>query len=47
MNSEITVYLIDDDASVQRSLERLLLSSGLRSRGFSTVEDFLAADCSG
>jgi len=45
MRPELTVYIIDDDRSVLRSMERLLLASGVKSRGFSSVEDFLAADC--
>jgi CheY-like chemotaxis protein len=37
-----TVYVIDDHASVRRSLERALVSIGLRARTFASAEDFLA-----
>ena len=37
------VYVVDDDHDVRRSIQRLLLSVGLRSQLFATVEDFLQA----
>ena len=45
------VYVIDDDASLLRALQRLLLASGFTVGVFSSAEDFLesehpgAADC--
>jgi len=38
-----TVYVIDDDASVRRALERLLVSAGIRSRTFACADEFLKA----
>src|SRR5512135_1282144 len=35
------VYLIDDDESVRRALQRLLRSAGLEVRAFSSAEAFL------
>lgn len=37
------IYLIDDDVSVRRSLERLLASAKLPAVGFASGEEFLAA----
>jgi len=37
-----TVYVIDDDASVRRSLARLLRSRGHAVRSFASAEEFLA-----
>jgi CheY-like chemotaxis protein len=37
-----TVYVIDDDPSVRRSLVRLLKSAGLRAQAFASAEAFLA-----
>jgi len=37
-----TVFVIDDDASVRRSIQGLLKSVGLRSESFENSEDFLA-----
>ena len=36
-----TVFLIDDDASIRRSLSRLLRSAGYTSETFSSAEEFL------
>ncbi len=36
-----TVYLIDDDDSVRRALQRLLRSAGLDVKSFSSTEEFL------
>src|SRR5579863_9233343 len=36
-----TVFIIDDDALVRRSVQGLLQSVGLRSAAFATVEEFL------
>lgn len=44
--SEIDVFIVDDDPSIQRALKRLLRSHGLRARIFSSAVDFLAADIS-
>jgi len=35
------VYLVDDDASFRRSMERLIESAGFRVRAFSSARDFL------
>ena len=37
-----TVFVVDDDASVRRALERLLRSAGLAVRPFRSAEEFLA-----
>jgi FixJ family two-component response regulator len=37
----IMVYLIDDDESVRRALQRLLRSAGLDVRAFASAEEFL------
>ena len=42
------VFIVDDDASVRRSIEDLLSSIGLRSQSFATPQEFLdstRADC--
>jgi FixJ family two-component response regulator len=39
--AEPTVYLVDDDAAVCRSLARLMRSVGYRARTFNSPEDFL------
>jgi FixJ family two-component response regulator len=36
------VYVIDDDPAVRKSVERLLLSAGLRSEAFCSSQQFLA-----
>jgi FixJ family two-component response regulator len=44
------VFIVDDDASVRRSIEDLLASVSLRSKSFATPQDFLdsnGAACSG
>lgn len=38
-----TVFIVDDDASVVRSLSRLVRSAGLESRTFASAEEFLLA----
>lgn len=38
-----TVFVVDDDASVRKGLERLLKSAGFRPEGFASAEEFL--DC--
>jgi two-component system, LuxR family, response regulator FixJ len=42
MEAEATVFVIDDDADLRESLGWLLESAGLRFRGYSTAEEFLA-----
>ena len=37
----MTVYVVDDDASVRRALGRLLKSAGLSVRVFASAEEFL------
>jgi FixJ family two-component response regulator len=39
-----TVYVIDDDASVRKSLERLIRSAGLLAKTFSSARDFLSCN---
>jgi FixJ family two-component response regulator len=39
--SEATVFVVDDDASVRRGLERLLRAAGHRVEGFALARDFL------
>lgn len=39
---EPVVYVVDDDASMRLALEDLLASAGLRTRGFESVDAFLA-----
>ncbi len=36
-----TVFVVDDDASVRKGLERLLKSAGFRPEGFASAEQFL------
>jgi FixJ family two-component response regulator len=38
------VYLIDDDESVRRALQRLLRSAGLDVRAFASAEEFLQSE---
>jgi FixJ family two-component response regulator len=42
MESLSVVYVIDDDASVRKSLERLIRSAGLAAKTFSSARDFLS-----
>ena len=39
--AELTVFVVDDDASVRRSLVRLLRAAGHRVEAFATARDFL------
>lgn len=39
-----TIFLVDDDASVRKSLSRLLRAAGLQVEVFSCAEDFLARE---
>ena len=41
-----TVYVIDDDPSVQRAMVRLMRSAGLNASAFSSADEFLAVDIS-
>jgi RNA polymerase sigma factor (sigma-70 family) len=41
MESEDVVFIIDDDASVRKSLERLVRSVGLQGRPFASAPEFL------
>jgi FixJ family two-component response regulator len=38
------IFVIDDDVSIRESIEALLMSAGLRSECFATVEEFLQRD---
>ena len=42
MTDRPTVFVVDDDHSVRRSLARLLRSVGYEAEGFSSAADFLA-----
>jgi FixJ family two-component response regulator len=41
-----TIYIIDDEDSVRRALERLFQSAGIVSKSFASVEEFLRFDYS-
>src|SRR5690349_3696908 len=41
-----SICIVDDDASVRRSIERLLDSDGLKAQSFEDAEEFLAHACS-
>ncbi len=43
MNSEPTVFVVDDDQAMRHSLQWLIESAGLRVRTFASAEDFLRA----
>ena len=43
----VTVYIVDDDESVRKALERLLRSAGYRALTFQSAEDFLEATSGG
>jgi two-component system response regulator FixJ len=43
MQSESTVYVVDDDPAARESVAALVKSKGLRARTFASAEDFLAA----
>jgi len=50
METQSVVYVIDDDASVRKSLERLIRSAGLHAKTFPSAQDFLSyhpLDCPG
>jgi FixJ family two-component response regulator len=42
MNKESTVFIVDDDMAVRRSLEMLLTAIGLPARAYGSCEEFLA-----
>jgi FixJ family two-component response regulator len=41
-----TVYIVDDDPSVQRGLSRLMRSAGLAATAFDSAAGFLGSECS-
>ena len=40
--SHATIYIVDDDASVRRALQRVLTAAGYESEVFGSAEEFLA-----
>ena len=44
MTDEPTVFVVDDDPSVRRSVVRLLQTAGFRVEGFASAEEFLERD---
>jgi FixJ family two-component response regulator len=46
MESEPVVFIVDDDASVRKGLERLVRSVGLRGRTFASAPEFLQSAAS-
>lgn len=46
IESNFEVFIVDDDPSIQRALNRLVRSHGLRARIFSSAVEFLSADIS-
>ena len=42
--TEPTVFIIDDDASVRKSMSRLLNAAGIRAETFASAEEFLTRD---
>lgn len=42
--SQPIIFVIDDDASVRKALQRLIGSVGMTARTFASAEDFLEAD---
>lgn len=44
-NESPTVYIVDDDESVCRSIERLLRSEDYQVKAFTSAEDFLELEC--
>lgn len=42
MGNDATIYIIDDDSSVQRALSRLMRAAGFEARAFEDVDQFLA-----
>ena len=43
MNTDFCVFLVDDDASVLKALDRVLLAKGYRTQSFVSPREFLAA----
>src|SRR5262245_29002356 len=42
MNSDATVFVVDDDGSARESVLALVIQKGLVAKGFASAEDFLA-----
>lgn len=45
MGNRATVYIIDDDSSVQRALSRLMRATGFDVQAFGDLDQFLAMRC--
>ena len=45
INKKPSIYIVDDDASVCRSIERLLRSMNYQVNTFTSAEDFLSLEC--
>jgi FixJ family two-component response regulator len=41
---QITVYIVDDDASVRQALARLVQSAGMRTQVFETVPELIGLE---
>jgi FixJ family two-component response regulator len=41
----VTIYIVEDDDSMRRALERLMLSAGYATATFASVSEFIATEC--
>jgi FixJ family two-component response regulator len=41
----VTIYIVEDDDSMRRALERLMLSAGYATATFASVGEFIATEC--
>jgi FixJ family two-component response regulator len=42
MSGQAIIFIVEDDASVRRALERVMLSAGHESRAFASAEEFIS-----